>query len=146
MSLPSCTFWPHTVCFLWFCFSFSGVFVLTQVINWFRTIPLTFKDQFIIAYGGLRGAICFALVFLLPAAVFPRKKLFITAAIVVIFFTVFILVSKLLSPGRVSPVTERRRALSGNHNELLSQEAKWQRRGAALGVMVLGKMLLPGVT
>lgn len=74
-------------------FSLSGVFVLTQAINWFRTIPLTFKDQFIIAYGGLRGAICFALVFLLPAAVFPRKKLFITAAIVVIFFTVFILVS-----------------------------------------------------
>uniref|UniRef100_A0A8D1WL63 Sodium/hydrogen exchanger n=1 Tax=Sus scrofa TaxID=9823 RepID=A0A8D1WL63_PIG len=68
-----------------------GVFVLTQVINWFRTIPLTFKDQFIIAYGGLRGAICFALVFLLPSSVFPRKKLFITAAIVVIFFTVFIL-------------------------------------------------------
>ncbi|XP_010149292.1 PREDICTED: sodium/hydrogen exchanger 2-like, partial [Eurypyga helias] len=69
---------------------FSGVFVLTQIINVFRTIPLTFKDQFIIAYGGLRGAICFSLVFLLPPAVFPRKKLFITAVIVVIFFTVFI--------------------------------------------------------
>ncbi|CAM4390116.1 sodium/hydrogen exchanger 2 [Caretta caretta] len=67
-----------------------GVFVLTQIINVFRTIPLTFKDQFIIAYGGLRGAICFSLVFLLPAAVIPRKKLFITATIVVIFFTVFI--------------------------------------------------------
>ncbi|MEJ1285287.1 hypothetical protein NN561_016279 [Cricetulus griseus] len=82
------------VCFtLAFCLIWRalGVFVLTQVINWFRTIPLTFKDQFIIAYGGLRGAICFALVFLLPASVFPRKKLFITAAIVVIFFTVFIL-------------------------------------------------------
>ncbi|XP_008585286.1 PREDICTED: sodium/hydrogen exchanger 2 [Galeopterus variegatus] len=82
------------VCFtLAFCLIWRalGVFVLTQVINWFRTIPLTFKDQFIIAYGGLRGAICFALVFLLPAAVFPRKKLFITAAIVVIFFTVFVL-------------------------------------------------------
>ncbi|XP_038243947.1 sodium/hydrogen exchanger 2 [Dermochelys coriacea] len=67
-----------------------GVFVLTQIINMFRTIPLTFKDQFIIAYGGLRGAICFSLVFLLPAAVIPRKKLFITSTIVVIFFTVFI--------------------------------------------------------
>ncbi|KAM6093588.1 sodium/hydrogen exchanger 2 [Chlamydotis macqueenii] len=67
-----------------------GVFVLTQIINVFRTIPLTFKDQFIIAYGGLRGAICYSLVFLLPPAVFPRKKLFITAVIVVIFFTVFI--------------------------------------------------------
>lgn len=71
-------------------FFLSGVFVLTQIINVFRTIPLTFKDQFIIAYGGLRGAICFSLVFLLPPAVFPRKKLFITAVIVVIFFTVFI--------------------------------------------------------
>ncbi|XP_012875194.1 PREDICTED: sodium/hydrogen exchanger 2 [Dipodomys ordii] len=84
------------VCFtLAFCLIWRalGVFVLTQVINWFRTIPLTFKDQFIIAYGGLRGAICFSLVFLLPATVFPRKKLFITAAIVVIFFTVFILES-----------------------------------------------------
>ncbi|XP_074847491.1 sodium/hydrogen exchanger 2 isoform X2 [Carettochelys insculpta] len=67
-----------------------GVFVLTQIINVFRTIPLTFKDQFIIAYGGLRGAICFSLVFLLPVAVIPRKKLFITATVVVIFFTVFI--------------------------------------------------------
>lgn len=128
MNLIGFTFWPHTVCSLWFCFSFSGVFVLTQVINWFRTIPLTFKDQFIIAYGGLRGAICFALVFLLPAAVFPRKKLFITAAIVVIFFTVFILVSKFLCPGRVSLVTERRdqifQALIMNS---FSQDTKWQR-------------------
>ncbi|XP_070799411.1 sodium/hydrogen exchanger 2-like isoform X1 [Pituophis catenifer annectens] len=81
------------VCFtLLFCLIWRslGVFALTQVINVFRTIPITFKDQFIIAYGGLRGAICFSLVFLLPSAVFPRKKLFITAAIVVIFFTVFI--------------------------------------------------------
>ncbi|XP_015266426.1 PREDICTED: sodium/hydrogen exchanger 2 isoform X1 [Gekko japonicus] len=81
------------VCFtLLFCLIWRalGVFALTQIINLFRTIPLTFKDQFIIAYGGLRGAICFSLVFLLPAGVFPRKKLFITAVIVVIFFTVFI--------------------------------------------------------
>ncbi|XP_029460694.1 sodium/hydrogen exchanger 2-like [Rhinatrema bivittatum] len=80
------------VCFtLLFCLIWRalGVFVLTQAINWFRTIPLTFKDQFIIAYGGLRGAICFSLVFLLPDSVFPRKNLFITSAIVVIFFTVF---------------------------------------------------------
>ncbi|XP_053240210.1 sodium/hydrogen exchanger 2 [Podarcis raffonei] len=81
------------VCFtLLFCLIWRalGVFALTQIINVFRTIPITFKDQFIIAYGGLRGAICFSLVFLLPSADFPRKKLFITAVIVVIFFTVFI--------------------------------------------------------
>lgn len=102
-------FWPHSL-FSLVLFFFSGVFVLTQVINWFRTIPLTFKDQFIIAYGGLRGAICFALVFLLPAAVFPRKKLFITAAIVVIFFTVFILVSRGLLPAESLPFQEETRS------------------------------------
>ncbi|XP_040192343.1 sodium/hydrogen exchanger 2-like [Rana temporaria] len=82
------------VCFtLFFCLAWRamGVFFLTLIINQFRTITLTIKDQFIIAYGGLRGAICFSLVFLLPDSdAFPRKKLFITAAIVVIFFTVFI--------------------------------------------------------
>ena len=146
MSLPSFTFRPHTVCSLWFCFLFSGVFVLTQVINWFRTIPLTFKDQFIIAYGGLRGAICFALVFLLPAAVFPRKKLFITAAIVVIFFTVFILVSKFLCSGTVCLVTKRRPDLSGSHNVLLLQDTKWQRWVGTLAVVMLGKVLSSHVT
>lgn len=107
----------------------TGVFVLTQVINWFRTIPLTFKDQFIIAYGGLRGAICFALVFLLPANVFPRKKLFITAAIVVIFFTVFILVSAAISSRKVSLFLRRKQALSGHLSEC------WWWRQSGIGVL-----------
>ncbi|XP_067889931.1 sodium/hydrogen exchanger 2 isoform X2 [Heterodontus francisci] len=81
------------VCFtLLFCLVWRalGVIVLTQIINRFRKLLVTRKDQFIIAYGGLRGAICFSLVFLLPSHVFPRKNLFITSTIVVIFFTVFI--------------------------------------------------------
>eukprot|EP00062_Callorhinchus_milii_P003052 gi/632939868/ref/XP_007883407.1/ PREDICTED: sodium/hydrogen exchanger 2-like [Callorhinchus milii] len=81
------------VCFtLLFCLFWrtSGVVVLTQIINKFRAMKVTPKDQFIIAYGGLRGAICFSLVFLLPPDIFPRKNLFITSTIVVIFFTVFI--------------------------------------------------------
>ncbi|XP_043926883.1 sodium/hydrogen exchanger 2 isoform X2 [Protopterus annectens] len=81
------------VCFtLLFCLVWRaiGVLVLTEIINQFRTITLTRKDQFIIAYGGLRGAICFSLVFLLPAEVFKRKNLFITSTIVVILFSVFI--------------------------------------------------------
>ncbi|KAG7278101.1 hypothetical protein CRUP_029046 [Coryphaenoides rupestris] len=49
---------------------------------------VTFRDQFIIAYGGLRGAICFSLVFLIDD--FPKKRLFITTTIVVILFTVFV--------------------------------------------------------
>ncbi|XP_054480153.1 sodium/hydrogen exchanger 2-like [Anoplopoma fimbria] len=66
-----------------------GILVLTQIINPFRTIPFHFKDQFGLAYGGLRGAICFALVFTLPDDI-NRKNLFVTATVAVIIFTVFI--------------------------------------------------------
>ncbi|XP_023662674.1 sodium/hydrogen exchanger 2 [Paramormyrops kingsleyae] len=83
--------WGYILFTLLFAFVWRalGVFVLTQIINPFRTIPFNFKDQFGLAYGGLRGAICFALVFLLPQNITCRN-LFITATIVVILFTVFI--------------------------------------------------------
>lgn len=70
-----------------------GVLVLTQIINPFRTIPFNLKDQFGLAYGGLRGAISFALVYTLPENII-RRKLFITATIAIILFTVFIQVGK----------------------------------------------------
>lgn len=79
-----------TGCFL------SGVLVLTQIINPFRTIPFNMKDQFGLAYGGLRGAISFALVFTLPENI-GRKKLFVTATIAIILFTVFLQVTSLIS-------------------------------------------------
>ncbi|XP_037122919.1 sodium/hydrogen exchanger 2-like [Syngnathus acus] len=66
-----------------------GILVLSQIINPFRTIHFTFKDQFGLAYGGVRGAICFALVFTLPDTI-NRKNLFVTASIAIIIFTVFI--------------------------------------------------------
>ncbi|XP_030637085.1 sodium/hydrogen exchanger 1 [Chanos chanos] len=67
-----------------------GVVGLTYVINKFRIVKLTTKDQFIIAYGGLRGAIAFSLVFLLDKDHFPDKHMFLTAIITIIFFTVFV--------------------------------------------------------
>ncbi|KAK2545508.1 hypothetical protein Q9966_001322 [Columba livia] len=82
--------WPY-ICFtVIFCLVWRalGVLVLTFFVNRFHVNTITSKDQFIIAYGGLRGAICFSLVFLLPD--FRRKKLFIAATTVVILFTVFI--------------------------------------------------------
>ncbi|KAJ7419400.1 hypothetical protein WISP_54087 [Willisornis vidua] len=82
--------WPY-ICFtLIFCLVWRalGVLVLTFFVNRFHVNSITSKDQFIIAYGGLRGAICFSLVFLLPD--FHRKKLFIAATTVVILFTVFV--------------------------------------------------------
>lgn len=66
-----------------------GILVLTQIINPFRTIPFNMKDQFGLAYGGLRGAISFALAFTLPDNI-GRRQLFITATIAIILFTVFL--------------------------------------------------------
>jgi hypothetical protein len=44
----------------------------------------------IMSYGGLRGAIAFALALILDETKIPRKKEFVTATIVVVFFTVFV--------------------------------------------------------
>uniref|UniRef100_A0A672IUU0 Sodium/hydrogen exchanger n=1 Tax=Salarias fasciatus TaxID=181472 RepID=A0A672IUU0_SALFA len=65
-----------------------GVIGLTYIINKFRIVKLTKKDQFIVAYGGLRGAIAFSLGFLLTDN--QMKTMFLTAIITVIFFTVFV--------------------------------------------------------
>ncbi|XP_062462874.1 sodium/hydrogen exchanger 4 isoform X3 [Pezoporus occidentalis] len=81
------------ICFtLLFCLIWRtlSVFALFYISNKFRTYPFTFKDQLIISYSGLRGASSFSLAFLLPVNLFPRKKLFITATLVVTYFTVFI--------------------------------------------------------
>ncbi|XP_039973931.1 sodium/hydrogen exchanger 1 isoform X2 [Xiphias gladius] len=67
-----------------------GVVGLTYIINKFRIVKLTTKDQFIVAYGGLRGAIAFSLAFLLNNDDFPMREMFLTAIITVIFFTVFV--------------------------------------------------------
>ncbi|XP_024142641.1 sodium/hydrogen exchanger 2 [Oryzias melastigma] len=83
--------WGYILFTLLFAFIWRGlgVLVLTQIINPFRTIPFNIKDQFGMAYGGLRGAISFALAFTLPDNI-TRKHLFVTATIVIILFTVFL--------------------------------------------------------
>ncbi|XP_048059439.1 sodium/hydrogen exchanger 1b [Megalobrama amblycephala] len=62
-----------------------GVIGLTYIINKYRMVKLSGKDQFIVAYGGLRGAIAFSLAFLLSSS-----SVVLTAIITVIFFTVFV--------------------------------------------------------
>ncbi|XP_038576761.1 sodium/hydrogen exchanger 2 isoform X1 [Micropterus salmoides] len=83
--------WGYILFTLLFAFLWRGlgVLVMTQIINPFRTIPFNMKDQFGLAYGGLRGAISFALVFTLPDHII-RKQLFVTATIAIILFTVFL--------------------------------------------------------
>ena len=45
------------------------------------------------SYGGLRGAIAFALVLLVDPQRIPRQKLFVTSTLAVLYFTVFFQVS-----------------------------------------------------
>ncbi|XP_067372871.1 sodium/hydrogen exchanger 2 [Channa argus] len=83
--------WGYILFTLLFAFVWRGlgVLFLAQIINFFRTIPFNFKDQFGLTYGGLRGAVSFALAFTLPHNI-SHRQLFVTATIALILFTVFL--------------------------------------------------------
>ncbi len=78
--------WTLLLCFV---IRFIGVFGLTAIINQRRIKPVSYREQFIMAYGGLRGAVGFSLVTILPESE-PYKKIFLTTTLVMIFFTVFV--------------------------------------------------------
>uniref|UniRef100_A0A8C6UXM3 Sodium/hydrogen exchanger n=1 Tax=Neogobius melanostomus TaxID=47308 RepID=A0A8C6UXM3_9GOBI len=65
-----------------------GVVGQTWVLNRFRLVPLDKIDQVMMSYGGLRGAVAFALVVLLDGEQVKAKDYFVATTIVVVFFTV----------------------------------------------------------
>lgn len=69
---------------------FAGVIILTAMANRFRIHKLSNVDQFVMSYGGLRGAVAFALVLLINKDHVPLQPLFVTTTICVIYFTVFL--------------------------------------------------------
>ncbi|XP_065589482.1 sodium/hydrogen exchanger 5 isoform X2 [Cyrtonyx montezumae] len=71
-------------------FRAMGVVLQTYVLNRFRLIPLDRIDQVVMSYGGLRGAVAFALVILLDKAKVKAKDYFVATTIVVVFFTVIV--------------------------------------------------------
>ncbi|XP_053401693.1 sodium/hydrogen exchanger 2-like isoform X2 [Mercenaria mercenaria] len=77
---------------LFFCLFFRviGVIILSWFLNRRRLVKLTKIDQFIMAYGGLRGGIAFCLALSLEEELVPEKRLFVTATIIIVFFTVFV--------------------------------------------------------
>ncbi|XP_035828489.1 sodium/hydrogen exchanger 2 [Aplysia californica] len=88
----------HTGFTLWtifFClaFRFVIIFAMSSLINWldvYRVRKIGFQEQYMIAYGGLRGAVCFSLVALLDPKDIPAKNMFVTTTLAVIIFTVFV--------------------------------------------------------
>ncbi|EFX85592.1 hypothetical protein DAPPUDRAFT_300379 [Daphnia pulex] len=66
-----------------------GVFLLSEIANYFRLHKLNFVEKLVMSYSGLRGAIAFALVLLIDPGRIPRQPLFVTATITVVFFTIF---------------------------------------------------------
>ncbi|XP_052653203.1 sodium/hydrogen exchanger 5 isoform X5 [Harpia harpyja] len=71
-------------------FRAAGVVLQTCVLNRFRLIPLDRIDQVVMSYGGLRGAVAFALVILLDRTKVKAKDYFVATTIVVVFFTVIV--------------------------------------------------------
>ncbi|KAH8339442.1 hypothetical protein KR074_011086 [Drosophila pseudoananassae] len=71
-------------------FRVIGVILLSAIANRFRLHKLSRVDQFVMSYGGLRGAVAFALVLLVDENVVKQKNMFVTTTIAVIYFTVFL--------------------------------------------------------
>ncbi|XP_067853902.1 sodium/hydrogen exchanger 5 isoform X2 [Heptranchias perlo] len=73
-----------------FVFRAIGVILQSWVLNHFRLVPLDRIDQVVMTYGGLRGAVAFALVILLNDQTVKAKDYFVATTITVIFFTVIV--------------------------------------------------------
>ncbi|XP_064908290.1 sodium/hydrogen exchanger 3 isoform X1 [Columba livia] len=65
-----------------------GVVLQTWILNHYRMVQLGIIDQVVMSYGGLRGAVAFALVVLLDDDKVKEKNLFVSTTIIVVFFTV----------------------------------------------------------
>ncbi|PRD36438.1 UNVERIFIED_CONTAM: Slc9a1 [Trichonephila clavipes] len=66
------------------------VVVLSFFLNKFRLHPINGVEQFIMSYGGLRGAVAFALALIIDKRIIPSKDMMVTTTIAVVYFTVFV--------------------------------------------------------
>lgn len=67
-----------------------GVIGLTALTNRFRLHRVNSVEQFIMAYGGLRGAVAFALILIINREIIHAREMFVTTIIAVVYFTVFL--------------------------------------------------------
>ena len=70
-------------------FRFLSVYLLGSLVNIWRKEKIEKKEQFIMAIGGLRGAVGFSLAQVMDEK-FWYRDLFVTTALVMVLFTVFL--------------------------------------------------------
>ncbi|KAK2162258.1 hypothetical protein LSH36_101g05046 [Paralvinella palmiformis] len=106
--------WNSSFCLLTLVFCLvlrvGVLLILTVVINCGRLPKLTLVDQFVLSYGGLRGTIAFSLLLSLDEDLFPMKRMYFTATVLVILFTNFIMGST------IKPLVK---ALKGKKTEVI---------------------------
>ena len=68
---------------------FISTFLFSFLVNIWRMEKISLKEQLIIAYGGLRGAVGFSLAMVIKEESWYRG-LFLTTALIMVFFTVFL--------------------------------------------------------
>lgn len=69
-------------------FRITGVFFLNWILNQTRLIPISLTDQFVMGYGGLRGAVAYGLAAGLDEKKIPEKNLMLSTTLIVVYFTV----------------------------------------------------------
>lgn len=72
---------------------YTGVFILTWILNRYRLVPLEFIDQVIMGFGGLRGAVAYGLAAMLDETRIKEKNLMISTTLIVVYFTVILQVA-----------------------------------------------------
>lgn len=84
--------WNFVCLTILFCSVFRaiGVLILTKIANHYRLHKLSFVDQFVMMYGGLRGAVAFALVLLIDRKKVAHADMFVTTTIAMVYWTVFV--------------------------------------------------------
>jgi len=67
---------------------FIGVYSFTYFINKKRMKPINLQSQFIMAYGGLRGAVGFSLVINIDKMIVPAAPIFVTTTLIIVMCTI----------------------------------------------------------
>ena len=80
--------WTCALCLI---IRFAGVFLLSAILNIRRIKKISMKEQIVMAYGGLRGAVGFSLAIILhQQKQGDLSKVFLATTLFMVYFTVFL--------------------------------------------------------